>query len=161
MVELLVAVGLIGIFSSLGLALFIGARDKAYVVRVEADLRALKSVVVLMEHDTKKWPNGCTPGAPANPLIDLSLPRAGLRQPPPAVAMGDGCAWTNEDLAAWSGPYVSATIDPWGTSYVLDPHYVPYAVCATKNELPEVAALVSFGVNRVKNDCDDLYVPVR
>lgn len=165
LIELLVVIAIIGVLASMVLSSLNTARTKGNTAKVKADLRNIRSAIALLEGDTGKWPNGCPPNAGTNPEVALNTAQAGLSQAPTVQNNGNGCEWTAGDVAAWKGPYIGATTDPWGNAYEFDPDYTPYSIsggCATPAE-NETIVVVSYGPNgqgRNDYDCDDVFLKI-
>lgn len=164
LVELLVAIGIIGILSTITIVAVGGLRAKAREAKTLDTLRALRDAIGLLQADTGKWPNGCKPESVANPEVNLDTAQAALKVRPNVGNQGDGCFWTAADVANWRGPYISYNTDPWGHPYWFDPDYVPYQNCASKTATPQTVVVVSFGPNgQALNgyDCDDLFLRLK
>jgi len=164
LIELLVVIAIIGILASVVLTSLASAREKSQLARVKADLKQIRTALALLEIDTGRWPNGCPPGAPANPEVDLGLNTAGLMSAPPVGVVDAPCEWTAAAVANWEGPYVGSVTDPWGNNYYFDPDYRGYDNCASIPDEPELNALLSFGPNGVgvnAYDCDDQFLTIQ
>lgn len=115
LVELLIAIAIIGILGSVIVPKVQEARERALVASAKIEIDALKTVVHQLYGDTGYYPNGATSycrdvsGIPNNE-VDLSTDDAGI------LANGEG--WSG-----WEGPYVSNIEDPWGNPYYLDEDY--------------------------------------
>lgn len=164
LVEILVVMTIIGILATIVLGSVNDARMKANNAKVKLDLKNLRTAIALLEQDTGKWPNGCDPSTISNPEVMLDTDQAGIKTIPTAQNNGDGCIWTNADIAKWDGPYMQSPTDPWGKSYHFDPDYRPYENCSSETTLAETVALVSSGPNKSAlnaYDCDDIYLEIQ
>jgi prepilin-type N-terminal cleavage/methylation domain-containing protein len=172
LIELLVVIAIIGVLASVILASLSSARQKGQIVKAKTELHNARSAIALLEDDTGKWPNGCTPGAAGDPEVVLDDAQAGIVARPTAGSTGSGCTWTSADVAAWKGPYMPTAKDPWGNSYHFDPDYQQYQNCATtaaSDKYPTVPvfnALVSPGPTKTNPngindyDCDDIILKI-
>jgi prepilin-type N-terminal cleavage/methylation domain-containing protein len=163
LVELLVVIGIIGLLSTMAVVGVFKARDKAKDTKARAELRSLRNAIALLEADTGKWPNGCPPESEANPEVFALAAQAGMSQPPVVGDQGNGCEWIAQDIARWSGPYMTQATDPWGTVYYFDPDYTPLDNCSGQTALSTGVYLVSFGPNKVgpnQYDCDDIWLQI-
>lgn len=164
LIELLVAIAIIGILTTIAVVAMTRARSLAKETKAKADLREIRTAINMLVADTGKWPNGCRVDMISNPEVNLSAAQAGLVQVPTVGDQGDGCFWTSTDVASWRGPYVNLVTDPWGNNYYFDPDYTGYTNCSTKEDLPEMPTIVSFGPNEQRlngYDCDDLFLTLR
>ncbi len=165
LVELLVAIAIVGVLSTMALLAMGRAREAAQEAAAKDDLSNLRTAILLLENDTEKWPNGCPPWSVRNPEVDLSTQQAAITQSPEVGDQGDGCQWTSQAVGKWDGPYTLEIIsDPWGNNYYFDPDYIPYLNCPSKDAQEETAAVVSFGANGEglnQYDCDDVFIKLR
>lgn len=163
LIELLVVIAIIGVLATFAVIAMNSARTKARETQALSDVDAITSAIMMMAEDTGKWPNGCPVEAVTNPEANINLEGAGLTERPLAHDYGDGCIWTENDVAKWNGPYVRDVIDPWGNPYWFDPDYYPRQGCGATNVQEQVVVL-SYGPNgRGLNeyDCDDVYKVMR
>ncbi|MFH1866770.1 MAG: prepilin-type N-terminal cleavage/methylation domain-containing protein [Patescibacteria group bacterium] len=166
-VELLVVLGIIAILATIQMGGLQEVRSRVYEILTRADMKQISTAIYLLENDTGKWPNGCLPGEVFDPEVSINERQSGLvsaQAPRPETDDGDGrsggeCTWTNSDVAAWNGPYLSFTKDPWGMPYLFDPDYYRFHGCPGKTEEKAIVAIISFGPNKVginAYDCDDI-----
>jgi type II secretory pathway pseudopilin PulG len=173
-------VAIIGLLAGVILSSLNKARESARQKAAMSQLRAVRSGIALLEADTGKWPNGCSPTATGGTAeVDLNTINAGLKDFPtsgfPITTDGAAspiCQWTATDSANWRGPYIYIGVDPWGSQYRFDPDYYTDGSVrrdcptATYNPPPEITdkkvAIISKGVNKVGGtdaegyDCDDI-----
>lgn len=161
-------IAIIGILASIALGSLNSARDSARKATAKAQLRAIRSGIALLEADTGKWPNGCPVGnSLGNNEYSLNTTNAGLVSTP-TVSSDPPCGWTAGDIAAWKGPYITATIDPWGRPYYFDPDYrtdgsvrEDCPSVGANTGLPQKTVIMSGGINGTNGtsgeyDCDDI-----
>ncbi|MDD5252003.1 MAG: prepilin-type N-terminal cleavage/methylation domain-containing protein [Patescibacteria group bacterium] len=165
-VELLVAIAIIGVLAASSIYSTVRARALANETKAKGDLKALRDAVNLLVADVGKWPGGCPVDKVSNPEIDLSIAQAGIKQSPVVgiVDSGSGCFWTAQDVANWKGPYAQYSLDPWGSAYYFDPDYEPWLHCSGKTALAKMPVVMSPGTNKSDvnaYDCDDFYLPLR
>lgn len=122
LMELLIAIAIIGVLTTLGYAAMTVARSKANIAHAEHELSELHKSFEILANETGEWPGhqavnvinestnnelcevGCT--------YKLSSPEAGL-------LATDG-AYSN-----WSGPYLKKIfLDPWNNEYFFDTDYI-------------------------------------
>ena len=140
LLELLVAIAVIGILVATAIPLYGRYREKARSVLAYRDLKEIQLGIELLATDTEQWPGPNDVGKIANQEVwDLNAGTAGL------VA-------TNGGFPNWDGPYMqSVPKDPWGSDYFFDPDYDING--------KDFAVVGSFGPNKVgKNlyDFDDI-----
>jgi len=140
LLELLVAIAVIGILVATAIPLYGRYKEKARIVQVYTDLKEIQLGIELLATDTEQWPGPNDVGKIANQEVwDLNAGTAGL------VA-------TNGGFPNWDGPYMqSVPKDPWGSDYFFDPDYDING--------KQFAVVGSFGPNKVgKNlyDSDDI-----
>lgn len=172
LIELLVVIAIIGILASIVLTQVNSARDKAKTAKATSELRNLRTAIASLEHDTGKWPNGCTVSkilTGSSNEIRFSMANAGIVAAP-TVGVTDSstnppCEWTADEVAAWNGPYMPDTLDPWGKPYWFDNDYYPRKNCGAPS-VPPVIVVESHGPNKVGGaengnyDCDDIYIVI-
>ncbi len=143
LVEILIAIAIIGILASVVMPAVNEARDKALVASAQVELDALKTVFQQLYTDTGHYPNGeesyCRDVSVAtNNEVDLSTNEAGL--------LANGSSWAN-----WDGPYVPDVEDPWGNPYYLDEDYQCLAATVGCPEIDDTgndsSVIVSCGPN--------------
>jgi len=164
LVEILVTIGIIGVLASIGVVSVMKAREMAKISKAREDLYQIRNAVSLLEADTNKWPNGCSPMKVADPEVDLNTAQAGLMVQPQVGDQGGGCFWTAKDVANWRGPYVTVNNDPWGHHYWFDPDYDPYQNCASLPHGAQTVVVESFGPNGTginAYDCDDVFLQMQ
>jgi general secretion pathway protein G len=140
LLELLVALAVIGILVATAIPFYGRYKEKAQIVQVYTDLKQIQLGIELLATDTEKWPGPNEAGKVADQEVwDLNAGNAGL-------------VTTNGGFPNWDGPYMqSVPKDPWGSDYFFDPDYNING----KN----FAVVGSFGPNKVgKNlyDADDI-----
>ncbi|OGF68830.1 hypothetical protein A3C73_01480 [Candidatus Giovannonibacteria bacterium RIFCSPHIGHO2_02_FULL_44_11] len=149
LIELLVVVGIIGILASIILVRLNLAREKAKIVRARAEVKQIRTAVVLLEGDSGEWPGHKTlddieTGVSNNEMWDLSVQAAGI------IA-------TDGNFARWSGPYMNVMPkDPWGNDYFFDTDYDIDPTAGTQ----WAAVIGSFGPNgdgQNVYDSDDIF----
>ena len=157
--ELLIAITLIGIIATLVLTNFQNSQADARISKAESELQLIEKAVVAMEIDVAKWPNGCVWNAASDPEADITSASAGLTHAPPVGYIDTDCEWTNIDLIRWNGPYLQdpSIIDPWENDYIFDPDYYPWQGCSSKTTLPVIPAVVTYGPDETRYTCDDIY----
>ncbi len=166
LVEILVAIAIIGVLSTFAMIATARAREKAFEGKAKATAKQIGTAVGLLANDTGKWPNGCPVEAVSNPETYLNGAQAGLGAAPAVGDQGGGCTWQQADIDKWSGPYMQSVslTDPWGQDYYFDPDYRPYENCVGQSTGAETPAIVSFGPNGVganAYDCDDIFYVLR
>lgn len=128
LIELLVVISIIGLLASVIIVSTTSAREKARIVKAQADLKQISTAFGLLELDTGKWPLGCL----AQDRTDLAEvyfnnSYVGLSQSPTlgqySATYAPNCTWVAQDISNWLGPYLSNTVDPWGTPYYFDPDF--------------------------------------
>lgn len=168
LIELLVVIAIIGVLASVVLGALNTARQKGQTAKMLADLRSIRSAIALLESDTGKWPNGCTPGKIVtgnNNEIALDQAGAALLSVPSVATINADCSWTAADIANWKGPYIPDVTDVWGNVYDFDNDYTPYSVsggCSSPSQ-PQGVFIYSFGLNggtRNSYDCDDIILKI-
>jgi type II secretion system protein G len=140
LVELIVAVGIIGILAAIAVPAFLNYRDKAKIAVAKEDLRTIATAIEALANDTEKWPGPNNVGTTANTEVwDLATANAGL-------------VMANGSFPNWKGPYLkSVSKDPWGMNYFFDPDY--------NIKGTNYAVVGSFGPNKVGQnlyDSDDI-----
>jgi len=158
-VELIVAIVVIGLLSSIVLNSISGAQNRARIAKVESELALVDRAILAMSIDTAKWPNGCPVNTNSNPEVSVELANAGLATQPPIGVIDVGCEWTAYDVTQWRGPYLAdeEIVDPWDNSYVFDPDYYPYQDCPSEITLAVTSVIASHGEDATKYTCDDIY----
>ena len=128
LIELLVVIAILGILASMILVSLGGAKERAKIVKAQAEVREIYNAILLLETDTGKWPRrvelpagpsvGDNPKIPHqierednNEIWNLSDSKVGL--------IGDD----DNKFSNWSGPYMKVIMDPWGNPYFLDTDY--------------------------------------
>ncbi len=118
LLELLVAIAIIGILSAVILASLNSAREKGRVAAAQSQLEQIERAIQLLFTDTGFYPSGhaspqtviCDTPLLGTNEIALSDPAAGL--------VSNGGSWPG-----WSGPYIKVPMDPWGGEYYIDSDY--------------------------------------
>lgn len=168
LIEVMVVIGIIGLLAGVVLSAMNGARESAKKKTAMAQLREIRSGINLLEADTGKWPNGCpvsnTSGSAEH---QINSANSGLVTAP-IISSDPPCGWNAGDIAAWKGPYISATIDPWGNPYRFDPDYHTNGILRedcpfpdSNSGLPNKIVIMSGGKNGASwsvgtYDCDDI-----
>lgn len=176
LIELLVVIAIIGILSGIVMTSLNTARQRSRVAKAQSELTSIRNGIALMSIDTGLWPNGCLigvvvgngGGGGSTNEVSLADPQAGIMSAPSVGQTDPECDWTASAVAAWNGPYSSASpTDPWGHPYWFDNDYYPRQDCPTNNANPGVAgisAVVSLGPNgtggplNLGYDCDDIFI---
>jgi len=150
-IELLVAIAIIGILSGVVLVSVNSARQKSRIAAAKSQARNLYNALVMMETDTGEWPGHQVP---------MEINSSGTNE-----ICSDGCAFgindpragltaTDGTYSGWAGPYVnSIPKDPWGHDYFFDTDYAVGGRTAV--------VIGSYGPNGVGNnqyDSDDVFL---
>jgi general secretion pathway protein G len=146
LVEILIAVAVIGMLAALAIPKISKSRDMARIKQCESDLAMIEAAVDQLAWDTGKWPGGIARNVQSSSeMWVLNTANAGL-------LTYNSALFTN-----WKGPYIrSIPKDPWGMDYFFDPDYY----IGGKVE----CVVGSFGPNRKgKNlyDSDDIYIVLK
>lgn len=120
--ELLIVIAIIGILTSVIMALVNNTKIKAENVKATLEIKNIRNAITMLENDTSKWPNGCPIDQVSNPEVNLTDTNAGLLSVPSIFSSGS-CSWNAGDISRWKGPYTTYATDQWSTSYVFDPDY--------------------------------------
>ena len=168
MIELLVVITLIGVLSGIVTVVTVGMRNSARNSVITFQLVEAKRGMQLLTLDTLAGPAGCASVGTLDTEITLNDPQSGLVYPPTVGSTGTDCAWSAGEVAAWDGPYVTRSLDPWGNPYWFDPDYYPRRDCPTDDPYPGTPvyrAIFSLGQNGVGGappwysyDCDDVFL---
>lgn len=112
MIEIMIAVALIGVLAAMGALGLSKARESARHEQAVADLEMLNAAILQLASDTGKFPGGIPRNTIGNPeTTDLTTPAAG-------ILANDG------SFPHWKGPYIHRiSRDPWGSRYFFDPDY--------------------------------------
>jgi type II secretion system protein G len=112
LIELMIALAIIGILAGFAFQQYSTYRDKAKKADALAELKDIQLAIELLATDTNRWPGPNDVGLTADTEVwDLNAANAGL------VA-------TNGAFPGWDGPYHQAvSTDPWGSDYFFDPDY--------------------------------------
>lgn len=143
LIELLVAIAIVGILSAIVLAALGETRERARIAKTQGEVAGIESSFTLLVHDTGTWPEGqdpegdyCSLGSADNEIEDLSID--------PSLA-----------------PYfpVDTTLDPWGNGYFFDSDYhvdentqEPWGSTSCGTGCMKVAAIGSYGPDGVGNN---------
>lgn len=144
LIEVLVAIAIIGLLSTLAMYAANYAREQAKITKVNHDLDLIYKAVGQLMLDSGEWPGHQTPeevsSGAGNELWDLSVPAAGL------VA-------TDGNYLNWNGPYLFfLPTDPWGNDYFLDTDYR-----INGEWYPVIGSFGPNGVGPNLYDADDIY----
>lgn len=138
LIELLVVISIIGLLASIVVVSLSISRDKAKVVRVQADLNQLHTALTFLELDTNQLPSHLPPSpCVQDPEIYLDESSAGIQA-------------TDGSFPGWNGPYMSSVPeDPWGNRYIFDPDFTcSGAVTGCEGISSTVRAIHSGGPNQ-------------
>ena len=140
LIEILAALGIVGILIGIAIPAYNGYREKADIAAAQQVLKDIERAIITLATDTGEWPGHQTIGAinnaGGNEIYDLNAATAGLTADDP------GTPYPN-----WNGPYMNAVpLDPWGTNYFLDTDYrIP-------NPGPDFVVLGSLGPSKCCNN---------
>lgn len=119
LVEILVAIGIIGSLSSIVIASVNSARESARVARTQADLREIRGAVDRLAIDTGRQPTYGATKRSETECVDTSDDNELYADDPAA-----GLTATDGNYVGWNGPYFeNLPNDPWGNRYIYDPDY--------------------------------------
>ena len=113
LIELMIAIAIIGILAAIAIPNFIKYREKSRVAHAQSELKGIQMAITDLVLDTNLWPTQHNAGdtSAGSERWDLNLPEAGL------VA-------TDGNFPGWAGPYLaSVPRDPWGNNYFFDEDY--------------------------------------
>ena len=168
-IELLIIIAMIGVLSTLVIAVVGNARTKSKITKARNDLTQLRTAVQFLSHDTGEWPNHqqldavCSSG---NELCGSDSDGDSCT----SGSISDGVGGLTQDdtgtaYSNWSGPYmVNIPLDPWGYEYFFDCDYKVNANKEPCNSGPSCSNAVvigSFGPDgEGVNECnsDDIIV---
>ena len=158
LVELLVAIGIIGLLSTLAVVGYGSIRNSARTNVAKQHLHEIRKAIDMLENDTGFWPSQEAAAGSSNPQV-AGLVACGASDNE-VQDLGDeqsGLVANNTDFTGWSGPYMnSVPTDPWGNEYFFD---TDYDIAPTGGEWG--AVLGSYGPNGVGNnlyDSDDIII---
>ncbi len=154
LIEILAALGIVGILIGIAIPAYNVYREKAQIAEAQQVLKDIERAIITLAADTGEWPGhqdiGETNNGANNEIENLNSVSSGL------VANDTGTPYSN-----WNGPYMDAVpLDPWGTNYFLDTDY----------EIPsggsKFVVLGSYGPNKVgkniyDNDNVRLILPIK
>ena len=135
LVELLVAISIIGVLASLSVISVVSARKKARVTIALNDIAQIRKSIEMIGNDTGYWPNHqpinivCTDIAGGCPdENEICGPDEGGTICSTSIA-DDSSGIINDDgvtpFSGWSGPYMNKIpLDPWGHEYFFDTDYL-------------------------------------
>ena len=138
--ELLIAIAIIGILSTITISSINNIRDRGRQARAQVELKQIANAMTLLKNDTNLWPGAQEPDcypttAGGNEIENLNAATAGITQ-------------THASFPGWGGPYMDEIpLDPWGTHYFFDTDYTLGS--------NEVAVLGSYGPNGIGNNLYD------
>jgi len=144
LLEVLVAIAIIGILSTLGMVAYKASIEQANVAKAQADIDAIYVAIGALMSDTGQWPGHQIPEdvnlSGGNEVWDLTTAEAGLLA-------------TDGNFPNWDGPYMpNIPLDAWGNSYFLDTDYTtPSGTTA-----PVIGSFGSNGVGQNLYDNDDI-----
>lgn len=130
LMELLVVLGIIGLLSTLSMAIVGEARERSKISSAQHDIDQLYKAITMMANDTGQWPGhqsadvicaGCNNNEICGPDINSNdCAAGGLDDEVSGITQND----TGTPYANWSGPYMlSMPEDPWGYEYFFDTDY--------------------------------------
>jgi len=139
LIEILVAIGAMGILLGIAVPAYNGYREKAQIAEAMHDLKRIETAIITLATDTGEWPKhqniGEINNGGSNEIYDLSAATIGL------LIDDVGTPYPN-----WNGPYIPAVpLDPWGHNYFLDTDYLIGGV--------DNIVLGSYGPGAVCNNC--------
>ena len=173
LLELLVVIAILGLLATMVVASTSNSRTQARIEATRAQLRQIKTAILILELDTGRSAGGCPigPVAGTGNEFPINLAKTGMVSLPVPYVLGV-CSWNATTVAKWNGPYISISPpDPWGNQYYFDSDYYPRQdgppTCS--NPYPAgvpYAVVVSGGPNGVNGgtpaggpyDCDDIFV---
>jgi prepilin-type N-terminal cleavage/methylation domain-containing protein len=168
-VELLIAIVIIGILAGLALNSYSKAQEKARIASATNGITAIYKAVKLLESDTGRSGFGCpADGTSHNPDGPINRNNAGILTSPVAgvVDSDTDCEWSTGVDAYWNGPYMDSGLDPWKNDYKLDYDYawcingqgkrVPVALSKGPNDTTNYPTSATSGACTITAS-DDLY----
>lgn len=135
LVELIVAIAVIGVLASLATYTSISARKKTRISIAQNDIAQIRKAIEMLANDTRSWPNHqvmntvCTDlvgGCPADNEIcgldeDGGDCLTGIRDGSSGIVADDAVT----PFSGWSGPYMNKIpLDPWNHEYFFDTDYL-------------------------------------
>lgn len=125
LVELLLVISIIGILTTLMLTTLSTSRERARIVRAQAEVKQIYLAMAFFDDDNEQWPNHKASyakecNAVGNEICAVSDGCSlGMNDP------GAGLTQTDGTYPGWEGPYYmpEVPIDPWGHEYFLDTDY--------------------------------------
>ncbi len=158
LIEILVAIAIMGILISIILVNVFQAERKARMVKAQIEAKQIYNGILMLNLDSDEWlahkqPDQVEAGATNNEIC------------------GDGCTYSlgddevgllNDDSSNpydnWDGPYITTILDPWGNEYFFDTDY-DYNQHAGLPGSKWVVVVGSYGPNGVglnQYDSDDI-----
>ncbi|MGD2187823.1 MAG: prepilin-type N-terminal cleavage/methylation domain-containing protein [Desulfobacterales bacterium] len=146
LMELMIAVGIIGVLAAIAIPNYIRYRQRGLVAQAQSESKNIQIAIVNLAVDTGLCPGGSIAGVQkasgsGNEYEDLSTPAMGL-------------ASTDGSYPDWQGPYYTGPFqDPWDNNYFLDEDY--------NLNGRTVTAIGSYGPNGVglnQYDADDIVI---
>jgi len=152
LIELLVAIAIIGILSSMAVAAVQYARAQAKIGKATSDINEIYKAMTALSNDIGAWPG--------NQPVDAVNAGNGNE------ICGDGCAFGIGDAQAgitasngsanWSGPYMNEmALDPWSHQYFFDTDYRVTAdnlPCNGGGSCVNAAVVGSYGPDGIGNN---------
>lgn len=121
LVELLIAIAIIGVLATLGTLAASFARTRASVTKAQHDLDAIYTSMNMLANDTNVWPGHQpidTTNNVANNEICATGCTYGIADPEAGIVDTDGT------YPGWNGPYmIQIKPDPWNHEYFFDTDY--------------------------------------
>ena len=142
LIELMIAIAIIGILAAIAIPNYISYRKKALVAEAQSELKNIEKAVTALTADTGFWPNKEKVGQHNTAEAwNLNAAAAGLTS-------------TDGSYPDWAGPYFgSIPPDPWGNNYFFD---IDYQINGS-----DYIVIGSFGPNGVgpnAYDADDIVI---
>lgn len=139
-VELLIVIVVIGILAAIVVVAFNGVQGQARNATISADLRNIKQAITRLQLDTGGTIFGCANGT-FGPEGSVTGSGAGLTAVPVSGTVNETCTWGATAVSDWKGPYMPASLDPYGRGYYID---LDYFLCEG-GTARLIAAVLSFG----------------
>lgn len=176
--------GIIAVLATMMIVSLRSANEKARIAKVSAEFKQIEIAAEFLEMDTGYYVGACRrdlykyeigPGPSINPCDSVAglciQPILGSRSWWPDVPPDDidDCAWTQEKVNKWKGPYMPVgTKNPWGIPYMF--HLICrrnlYLACSNINEIlgpyadPNVRGPCIVAMVQLTNRCKDIVYPI-